>query len=763
MSIPSNSHDGPVGGLFGGQVEQRMAHRDLEDHQLDQVRRSSRDSTRSSFETRLLGHSPQRSSTPSSRLNKGWLSLPWIPWRPRSAGGSHPYRPQHNTSNWWNPRRYSRFLPGSTAVASDSSVRGIVRYLQVHISAMVTAIIRGKRRKSWFLSVIIVSLFLTVLSGGYLLSQLQPQKDAGPSTTPLTGGENTNNDTLLDPGSGPRRDRNRGKKYRPSNKETGKGKIPPPSERLKVSPGRNKRMFSGIDNKTTDNNDQPSPDNHSPQGLRMCNLQDLIHGRWVSSDKQGKAPQWTLDQDLRWTGYGPKGCRSSIWNERYLLTPSITSKTTTRANALFQMDQEHAWQLKGYHWQVDYAQDRQHQGYGQGTQNPQDCWQPVMDLGDLVEVLKRAPLVMIGDKFLEQEYLTMECMIMGMQDELVFNYKVENNGAVTEEEALESLEYRIESEMPPIVELKVAPGSGNSAFSSTGARTGAPSRSLPNVYRKAKPGEMRLVDRASNLTLMTFIRSDALWDSGMSASLVAKHGLKSVAELSTMDVGGLHPDCKLVGIVLLCEPARIDTHGGGARGIEKTRSRWWHWLLGETPSTDNGNDDEDIQDDEEMSFGSDLDHDMINLEWIQSLEAIVQNSAVRRENAFQREDNVERKPVVMISNGHFWEFDPQDSIGLLQRDSDRKLSKTEEETMKRNQDKRRKLLRHRYTMMLTNTLDYIKRSYPDLRVVVQTSVRRSACGASPIDVATSALKDMKDQEAALLNALTKVRTIGSWH
>ncbi|KAG0238788.1 hypothetical protein BGX31_003175 [Mortierella sp. GBA43] len=602
---------------------------------------------------------------------------------------------------------------------------------------MMTAILRGKRRRSWFLSLILVSLVLTVLSGGYLLNQLPYQKDIGPSKTPLTDNDDTRNDIPIDPGSGPRRDRNRGKKPRPPPppppKESGIGT--PSPEKGKVDPG------SDGNNKPTDNNNQVSPDNHEPHGLRICTLEDLIHGQWIASEKQEKVPVplWTPDQDLSWTGYGRSGCRSSIWNERYLLTPSTIDNTTILPNkALLQLDQEHAWQLKKYRWQVDHAQDLQNKGHGQETHDRRDCWQPAIDVEDFVEVLKRAPLVMIGDKFLEQEYLAMECMIMGMQDQLVFNYMFENNGAVSKEEALESLEYRIESEMPPIVELKVAPGSST---------LGAAPRSSSSVYRKAKPGEMRLIDRVSNRTLLTFIRSDVLWDSGMLASLVAKHALKSVAELSTLDASGLHPDCKLVGTVLLCEPARIDTHTGGSRGVKGAGSNWWQWLIGAkeapvapTDETSKGSHD----DDEDMSFGSDLDHDMINLEWVQSLESIVRDAAIK-------ESDTERKPVVMISNGHFWEFDPQDSIGRLLRNSDRKLSKTEEEMIKTSQDKRRKLLRQRYTMMLSNTLDYIKGKYPDLRVVVQMSVRRSNCDESK----DTAARDTKDQEAAILNALAK--------
>ncbi|KAF9963490.1 hypothetical protein BGZ65_002933 [Modicella reniformis] len=562
-----------------------------------------------------------------------------------------------------------------------------------------------------------------MLSGGYLLNQLQHQKDV-PLTAPLTEGDHANMDIPLDPGSGPRRDRNRGKKQQPPKKETlkgqtGKGK--PPAGKGKVTPGDPNEATKGTvkDDSTgagPKGDNKPSPDDHSHQGLRICNLEDVTHGRWIYSEKRGGVPQWSPGQDLSWTGYGHNGCRSSIWNERYLLTPFLASDPTTPANkTLSQMDQEYAWNLKGYHWQIDHKQDKQEKH--QEAQNQEDCWQPSMDVEDFIEILRRAPLIMIGDKFLEQEYLSIECIIMGMQDQLVLEYQTENNGAVTEEEAMDSLEYRIKSNMPPIVELKIAPGSVNSELSRTGNHTADATSNHSNVYRKAKPGEMRLVDRVSNLTLMAFVRSDVLWDSGMLAGLVTKHALKSVTELSVLDASGLHPD------------SRIDGHVAGSRSVEETRLHWWQWLLGtkETAleSTINGRDSSANHNEEDMFFGSDLEHDMINLEWVQSLEDIVRNSVAQQKSASQRQESIdgdiERKPVVVISNGYFWEYDSQDVISLLQRDGGRKLSKAEQEEIKNTQDKRRKL----------------------------------SCDAAPMDAASEALKEMKDQEAALLNALTK--------
>lgn len=743
MSTPFNSHDsGPVGGLFGSQIEQRVGHRDMEhDDELGQGRRLSegRDSRSSSFETKQLGLSPPKSSASSSRPNKSWLKMTWSPWRRKSTGGSHPFRSQHSighvqhNDSWWHPRRYSRLALGSTAGTLENSVRSIIRYLRIRVSAMIAAMIRGKRRRSWFLGLILVSLLLTAFSGGYLQSQLQHQS-VDPST-PLTGNNGAHYDIPLGTSTGSRLNRHRGKKYRPPEGETGRDQMPPGKD--KVGPGEPDRATNGKGNVGFNG------DNDVPQGWRICNLEEVAHGQWIFSEEQAKVTPWTLE-DLSWTGYGHNGCRSSIWNERYLLTPSKNGNSTTLNSPLLQMDREYAKHLKRYSWQVNLGQAGQKldHDHGQGVQDQQGCWQPEMDVVDFVEVLKRAPLVMIGDKFLEQEYLTMECMIMGMQDQLLLDYKSEKKGAVTDEEAMKSLDYRIESEMPPIVELKVAPGFG-SGIPPVGTHGSTISRGPSNVYRKAKPGEMRLVDRVSNLTLMTFIRSDVLWDPGMLAPLVTKHGLTSVMELSELDASGLHPDCKLVGTVLLCEPARIEAVGA-SRGAVSTH--WWQRFLGgrETPlepTKDRGVHDGDDDDERDMSFGSDLRRDMINLEWVQSLDDIIRTA--QRESV---DEMIGRKPVVMISNGHFWEFD-QDTV--RERRDSKKASKVEEDMM-RGLDKRRKLLRQRYTMMLTNVLEYVKGMYPDVPVVVQTSVRRSRCGTGDKD------KEMK-QEAALLNALTKVR------
>ncbi|CAO3563428.1 unnamed protein product [Mortierella alpina] len=497
---------------------------------------------------------------------------------------------------------------------------------------------------------------------------------------------------------------------------------------------------------------------------RICSLEDVARGRWVYSKMELETGSAL---DMTWTGYGPQGCRSNIWNERYLLTPSPTDNTTTTTAAdihrqsLTQRDFEYARQLKRYHWQL-HAEGRSSRSKDPQNRGETDCRQPPMDVIDLVEVLKRSPLVMIGDKFLEQEFLTLECMIMGMQDQLLFNSR--NGGTGDEEE--EALDYLIELRRPDVVELKIAPvvSSNKDTGSGSAARR-------PAIYRKAKPGQMRLLDHASNTTLITFIRSDILWDSDMMTGQVAKHALKSVAELSALDAGGLHPDCKLVGSVVLCEPARVERREPTSTKESGSSSLWTLWgeLKGGSANVGVDEDVEDArhhhEDSEagEMAFGSDLDRDMINLEWVRILDGIVRDSAAYVERAIQGQAQataaavVERKPMVLISNGHVWEYDPEDAIDHDQHRSG-KLSKVEQDVkIRTSQENRRKQLRQRYAMVLSNALDYIKSTHPEMRVMVQSSVRRSPCesGSGSGGVEAQVVRDMKDEEAALLNALTK--------
>ncbi|KAI8604070.1 hypothetical protein EDD21DRAFT_241160 [Dissophora ornata] len=783
MSISIDSHEGgPIEGFFGSQVEQRVGHRDIDhEDELGHGRRIS-ESSRSSSDSRMLGQYQHRPLAPSPRpTNRTWLRIPWKPWGKRPSGHNS-RRTQHNhhhNSPWWSPRLLRRFslkfmsTITSTTAAGDSAADAI-RHIQAYMSTLMTTVVNSKRRKSWFLSLILISLVLTVLSGGYLLNN---QKDVGPPATSLFG-----DDIPLDTVSGPRRDRNRGKKPQPPKKapagstekgqiSTDKGKGAPKDTGVDQGSDSNdgstdSEKHVGLEDKhdETENDEQSSPNTPAAPATRICNLGDVATGQWVISEEQGELPIWSMGQDLSWTGYGHNGCRSNIWNERYLLTPSVTDNSTARLG-LLQKDRDYAWHLKKLRWQLDQEQDRQQQRQKQGQRTKDACQQPVMDVGDFVEVLKRAPLVMIGDKFLEQEYLAMECMILGMQDQLLHDSRSKKDGAIADDDVTDSLDYRIESEAPPIVELKVAPRSATPLATDSNPSTTAASRNRPAVYRKAKPGRMRLIDRQSNLTLITFIRSDVLWDSDMLAGQIAKHALKSAAELSNLDAGGLHPDCKLVGTVLMCEPAHIDVHRSeskATRVLKQAASHWWQWWIGskgdgaENP-VENMERGEDS--DSDMSFGSDLDRDIINLEWVQRLEEIVHDSAEHRQNASKRqgstEGDAERKPVVVISSGHFWEYDPRDAVSRVQQRSNKKLTKAEQDQIRESQDKRRKLLRQRYTMMMSNMLDYIKATYPDLRVVVQTSVRRSACKLGPIDAAEIALRDAKDQEAALLNALTK--------
>ncbi|KAG0305997.1 hypothetical protein BGZ98_003130 [Dissophora globulifera] len=775
MSFSSDLHEGrPMEGLFVSQVEQRVGHRDRED-ELGLARRLS-EGARRSPEPRLAGHfSNTAPPKPTNMTAMGgissWLRLPWNLRQGRSALSTHALRAQQytgsntaNNSSWWNPRRYRRLSLGSiptvstaTATAAASGpIGGAVRHVQLFVSTLAaTAVASNSRRKGWFLSLILVSLVFTVLMGGHLLNQLHYQQELGSVTGPFSGdvGEGV---IPVDPGSGPRRDRTHGKKNR--GPKVAPAKPTKPSKDITAE-----HNISGVDGSSdldigsdnSDGGDAGDSDQLSHEApsktltKRICNLEDVARGHWGRSDSKRVAPAWRMGQDLSWTGYGRNGCRSNIWNERYLLTPSVRDNTTSSFNKdSLQMDQTYAWHLKGFQWRLDQGQRQKQQ-----QQQQQSCQQPEMDVEDFVDVLKRAPLVMIGDKFLEREYLAMECMILGMQDQLWTSYQSEHGKTPSSDgDTPASLEYRIEPETPPIVELQVAPGSLSQSSSSTTAAAG---NDHSAIYRKAKPGQMRLIDRVSNLTFATFIRSDVLWDSDMLTAEISKHTDKSTADVSIPDAGGLHPDCKLVGTILLCEPARREVKMGASstnpQSAQQPSSwRWWQWWVGSQEALDDTLADTRNEDDHgEMSFGSDFDRDMINLEWVQQLQEVVQ-------------DDLKRNPVVVISSGHFWEYDPQDvaQLDLITeqkiRQKDRKLTKAEMKQIRDTQDRRRKLLRQRYTTVLTNMLHYIKATYPTLRVVVQTSVRQhETCVSGAMSAAEKALQDSKYQEAALLNALTK--------
>ncbi|KAF9137228.1 hypothetical protein BGX30_010429 [Mortierella sp. GBA39] len=759
---------GPIEGIFGSQVEQRLAHHiDHDDDDFGHTRRPSEgninninnNNNSSSIQCntdlgRGLSPSPYRLTAPSPRPlgRKSWLRLPWNPWRHESPAMPHAHRPipsphpKHSSSSWWRPAGvYDRLPLGMTP--NRAAAGG---WNTGYIAELVAAVFSSKGRKGWFLGLILVSLALTLFSGGYLMNQFQHYKDITPPIVSVSNGEESSSSSHnqepntpiidLEQDSGPRKDRGRGKKPH--------------------GPTKKKPTKPAVDTTITGGN---RPQDAGSSSLRICNLQDVAKGQWVFSKAAGThsaAPD--AGQDLSWTGYGPFGCRSTIWNERYLLTPAAVPESESpsmTSSPHLSKDWAYADRLQQYHWLIDHSGPK----HKQDQQQEPKCRQPDMGLADFVEVLKRSPLVMIGDKFLEQEFLTLECMLMGVQQQLLLDYRAEDNGNRGSQAELEALDYWIDSEKPAVIELKVASGEKlSSPESSSDSSAGAP-KSRWMVYRKAKPGQMKLIERQSNLTLITFIRSDVLWDTGMLTETATKHALKSVEELATMDAGGLHPDCKLAGSTLMCEPAGIDRHDSESRGTASTQptqqsaSQWWKWLVG---SEENSPDEllgHNVAEstDEEMSTGSDLDHDMINLEWVDTLKEIVEESAKLRQKRKWGAPEVERKPMVLVSNGQFWEYDPRDAVRFDLKGGDRKLSKIEKDKIKESQDRRRTMLRQRYTIVLTNMLDYIKSMYPDLRVMVQTSVKRSPCESAAVSADDKALWKLKDQEAALLNALTK--------
>jgi len=595
-----------------------------------------------------------------------------------------------------------------------------------------------------------ISLVFTLLSGGYLLSQLHSSKEVSliaPDDLPGDSSDQIN--VPFGRGaapSGPRRNRGNGG-GKSVHKDMGASKD--------TTHASEKGTLTDTAGQDGDHGSLQGPNTAatSEQQARICDLQDVSDGQWIfkAAPRHPFAVAEGGGNDMAWTGYGKSGCSSSIWNERYLLTPAPSSANGTLGgiNLAFgqkqsKKDWDYATHLKAYQWQLGQP--------SQGNKPPkvkdeeEKCLQPTMNVVDFVEVLKRAPLVMIGDRFLEQEYLTLECMILGMQSQLVLDYKGKHPDETFAAGGKDyPFDYRIESEMPQIVELQV---------------TRAGSAEGSGMYRKAKPGQMRLVDRVSNLTLATFIRSDVLWDSEMSQRQVSKHALKSAAELSKLEIGGLHPDCQLIGQVALCEPANIRSHDKEPEQSTPSPS-WWSWWMGTdgpvSEQTQNSVHDQD-EPDEEMSHGSDLDHDMINLEWAEMLQEFLPVS--------------QRTPTVLISNGVFWEYDPRDAMTtseFAQVQGSKKLTKSEQDHLRKRQVRRKRVLRQRYTMILTNTLDYLQAVHPELRVVVQTSVKRRPCEPSQqqntkkqgsIEVADRALRDSKDQEAALLNALTKVTKRG---
>ncbi|KAG0025975.1 hypothetical protein BGZ81_006713 [Podila clonocystis] len=754
ISIENDRHGatGAVGieGIFGNQVEQRIGHHiDREDDEVvhlhpqgDNPNNNNKDSPPAS-PLSLSSYKPRR-----SRFNP----LSWF-----SSSSRHGYTSLGGPGARRSSRRWyhypSQLYRRVSAAGSNTRLgRSVIAY-----------VVSSKRRKSWFLSLVLVSLVFTVLSAGYMLSQFH-QHELTPPISPSTITDENNKSPVLDmpvAPEGPRRNRDRGKKRPKKNSKPGSqdDKKDSPETGVRVRPKNPKGEPNGKpDQKDTldgskvkgganGGHEEKPKENDTPvtsdkeDGLRICDLEDITHGEWVSVE--GGLPRGlNAAKDLTWSGYGSAGCKSHIWNERYLLTSIPTSLDTgsgspwTRA-ATAKQDLEYALRAKRLRWQVKDP-----------TVNKKEaCRQPEMDIPDFVEVLKRSPLVMVGDRFLELEYLTLECMVLSMQQT---------------QPGSEDPEYQIETEMPPVTELRLGPGKTP--------------ESAPRIYRKAKPGKMQLVDRVSNLTLVTFIRSDVLWD----ADIHPDQG----------DTSALHPDCKLVGAALLCEPALVHDKNvvDSPPSTTSNDGSWWKWWISDNPSLTEGETREQDQDQDELAVGSDLDQDMINLEWVSILKQTVEqernNKVLSDDNTHKGGENEEgsflpRKPTLVLSNGLFWKYDPRetstdailDSIASSQGGADkavalkasresrrnRKLTKTELEQIKAFQDMRRKQLKQRYVTLLASTLEYIRMSWPELRVVVQTSVKHRPCEALAMaeNVGELSVQEQTEQEAALLNVLTK--------
>ncbi|KAG0333191.1 hypothetical protein BG004_000936 [Podila humilis] len=678
--------------------------------------------------------------------------------RPAYSGLGH--GPQHHSrQHWWHP--YELYHRASVVGSSTRWSRSI----RATLEAVMVYLVSSKRRKNWFLSLILVSLVFTVLSAWYMLSQFHQH---GFTQTPPTipGDLSPSLVVPIAPEAGERRTRHRGKKRLPkkskpipgmddaidnggsgSVKTTGAKteKAAPKEDDKKSKPSPSKAPGIGSSGKAVDSN--------IDDDMRICDLGDITHGKWGDARNVPRSLNMVTERDLGWSGYGSAGCTPHIWNERYLLTPNVPSFATldhnlgsklalSRAPPTAKQDLEYALRSKQQTWQVDQS--------SMGLSKKGACRQPDMDALDLIEVLKRSPLVMVGDKFMELEYLALECIILGMQSQLQLEARL--SGA----EDIEPLEYQIETEMPSITELKLGPD---------------------KIYRKAKPGTMRIFDRVSNLTLATFIRSDVLWDFNI-------HPVQG--PLST-----LHPDCKLVAEVLLCEPTLVRPKEHN-QGDTKGDQSWWKWWVSDRGPSNSGASEEEQETENgysELSIGSDLDQDMINQEWTSVLKQIMEHE--RQNSVFPEDDPQDgkkvaagspRKPTVVISNGLFWKYDPRewsvdtilDTIASSQQGADKaavlkvsrasrrngRLTKAEQEQVKNYQDQRRKQLKQRYTTMLASSLEHLYKSWPELRVIVQTSVKPRSCEGSLNMMVENkgelSIEEQVEQEAAMLNALTKI-------
>ncbi|KAF9430193.1 hypothetical protein BGZ94_007977 [Podila epigama] len=731
MPMPSEI-GGVAEGLFGSQVEQRVGHHINDEDEL----------------IHLGTHIYHRQSTEGGSGGSG------------GSGGGGGGETSKNSSSVFVP-----VIPGSRRVA-----------------ATVAFLVSSKRRKSWFLGLIIVSLVFTALSGAYLLSQFH-QRDFMPTTSPTAGGSDgipsrqPNSPSLGSPElNGPRRNRHRGKKW-PTQKtkskaETGAGKNNSTQPDNRQQPNKNNNNNKKNGPKVVPSDDE---DDEEDDSIRICDLEDITNGQWITvaspiSDKD-------VGQDQSWTGYGYGGCKSHIWNERYLLTPSSPASSSSstsssvlgpsnRQSTIRQQNFEYAVRSKRMQWKIEQ---------GEKQQQKTVCRQPEMDVSDFVEVLKRSPLFMIGDKFMELEYLSMECMILGMQEELKRGRQLSGDEGEDDSERIQ-----IESVMPPVTELRLGPGKMVLNDASQDGSASAGTAAAPRIYRKAKPGKMQLVDRVSNLTLATFIRSDVLWD------LDTRPANQNSTE-------ALHPDCRLLGNSLQCEPtyaSQAEQMQGQrkGRGNENTsqgpsnHGSWWNWWISDSDASSpqlsqsrdrDGNDAHQDESLESLSVGSDLDQDMINLEWASMLQQSVEEESNQKKT-------ISRRPTVVISNGLFWRYDPQDvsvdSIldilasrqggldnGIAPKMSrvnqrNRKLTKTQQEQVKAYHNKRRTQLKQRYATVLANALHYFQERWPDLRVIVQTSVKKknkSCESVSGIEGLSAQEQEQEEQEAALLNLLTK--------
>ncbi|KAF9971930.1 hypothetical protein BGZ73_005020 [Actinomortierella ambigua] len=468
-------------------------------------------------------------------------------------------------------------------------------------------------------------------------------------------------------------------------------------------------------------------------------------------------PAATGHAQSHWTLAGTSSSSSSPsqkWIDVFLGSTKVwvTDQVISTERHLVEMERETAGAAAKSEGHGGGSSDGEDDDSGGGASEGAMCLRPTVDIQEWISLLQDSPLLMVGDKFLEQEYLTIECMLLGAQDALEQRVEAvrvepatekdkeeESKGTATkadEEEGGQSrdnddedddepiqvekrgssdngqspLPFKIESEMPPFVELKVRPSSvssltpGSSAITSEGNEDGTKGgQARSKIYRKAKPGVMKLIDRVSNLTLVTFVRSDLLWDPQLEAedddqdeSSASEEGVEEQGDAQDESApysdhsplkknshrdgkegatkgakgkkGSFHPDCQWIESVLMCEPSSRVSHEILERLKEERQSAK---DASTTPTIqEQGQQSKNSAATMESWLGSDFDHEMIRLCWIDELKQLAEPDArsadisdPQQDEPFSSSSAVDtgaaRTPTVVFSYGYHWRQRPR--------------------------------------------------------------------------------------------------------